>query len=437
MMRRYTIFLVLLVLALVFAGCVRRAPYVPEISPSEQALEATDAPQAPDVPEIPPSEQALQAMDATQAPDVPEIQPSEQALQMVDARQVALEDDLDTASLLLAIDRSMTYFDGAGRDQITSVAGRQVDAKHMNRTLTAFRDIIRSEASLEQKQKRIADDFLLLRAVWQTGAGDVLFTGYYEPLLEGSLTRTDKYKYPLYMPPPDIVMERVSAHETKISRKVNGGAVPYYTRREIDVDGVLQGRGLELIWVSDPVELSSLHIQGSGKIKLEDGKMLSVSYAQNNGRPFRSVTMNMLDQKKIKRSDASYRGFKTWLKGRSEKELFEILSHNERYIFFRFVDREPVGAIGQPVTPDRSIATDPAFFPQGALAFIRLRKPILDDDYNVVRRVAFSRFVLNQDKGSAIKGPGRVDLFCGFGPKARATAGSLKEKGELYFLLLK
>ncbi|MCK7507334.1 MAG: MltA domain-containing protein [Desulfobacterales bacterium] len=199
---------------------------------------------------------------------------------------------------------------------------------------------------------------------------------------------------------------------------VNGRTVPYYTRREIDIDGVLKGKGLELIWVSDPVELNSLHVQGSGKIKLEDGKIMTVSYAQNNGRPFRSVTLNMLDQNKIDRSDSSYRGFKMWLKSKSEKEIFEILSYNERYIFFRFVDREPVGSLGQSVTPDRSIATDPDYFPQGALAFIRLRKPILDDDYKVVKRVDFSRFVLNQDKGSAIKGPGRVDLFCGFGSES-------------------
>ena len=203
------------------------------------------------------------------------------------------------------------------------------------------------------------------------------------------------------------------------------------------MDGVLKGRGLELIWVSDPVELNSLHTQGSGKIRLEDGTILTVSYAQNNGRPFSSATQNLLNLNKIDRSDASYRGFKAWLKSKSENEIYEILSHNERYIFFRFVDREPVGSLGQPVTPNRSIATDPNYFPQGALAFIRLRKPVLDDDYNVVRRVDFSRFVLNQDKGSAIKGPGRVDLFCGFGPEAQAAAGSLKEKGELYFLLLK
>ena len=125
------------------------------------------------------------------------------------------------------------------------------------------------------------------------------------------------------------------------------------------------------------------------------------------------------------------------LKGKGAKEIYDILSHNERYTFFRFVDKEPLGSLGQPVTPGRSIATDPDYFPEGALAFIRLRKPVFDAAGNVKERVNFSRFVVSQDKGSAIKGPGRVDLFCGFGVNAEATAGTLKEKGELYLLLKK
>jgi membrane-bound lytic murein transglycosylase A len=365
----------------------------------------------------------------------PETPPPEKAsAELMMAPQDSI-DDLDTASLLLAIDRSLHYYDGAGRNQTFRLADRVISPTQMKATLTAFREILQSDASVEQKKKKIDDEFLLIRAEGENGS--VLFTGYYEPLLEGSLTRTDKYQYPLYKPPQDLVTEKVSRNETKIGRMVNGQTVPYYTRREIDIDGVLQGKELELLWVSDPVELNSLHTQGSGKIHLEDGRILTVSYAQNNGRPFRSVTLNMLGQNKIVKSETTYRGFKTWLKSKSEKEIFEVLSHNERYIFFRFVDREPVGSLGEPVTPDRTIATDPAYFPQGALAFIRLRKPVLDDDYQVISRIDFSRFVLNQDKGSAIKGPGRVDLFCGFGPQAQATAGSLKEKGELYFLLLK
>jgi len=241
------------------------------------------------------------------------VMPPERALAEVSAESLVFDDDLDTGSLTMAIDRSLHYYDGAGRDQMFRVADRSIGVKQMKETLFAFRKILQSDTSIEQKKKQIAGEFTVLRASGDAGDGAILFTGYYEPLLEGSLTRTDKYKYPLYRPPPDIVMEKVSKNETRISRKANGRPVPYYTRREIDIDGALQGKGLELIWVSDPVELNSLHIQGSGKIKMEDGKMLTVSYAQNNGRPFRSVTRFMLDQNRIDKSDTSYRNFKTWL----------------------------------------------------------------------------------------------------------------------------
>jgi membrane-bound lytic murein transglycosylase A len=143
----------------------------------------------------------------------------------------------------------------------------------------------------------------------------------------------------------------------------------------------------------------------------------------------------MLESGKIKSSEASYQH--VFLRGKEDQEIYDILSHNERYVFFRFVDKEPVGSLGEPVTPGRSIATDPDYFPEGALAFIRLHKPVFDTEGNVKERINFSSFVLSQDKGSAIKGAGRVDLFCGFGLNAEATAGTLKEKGELYLLIKK
>jgi membrane-bound lytic murein transglycosylase A len=146
----------------------------------------------------------------------------------------------------------------------------------------------------------------------------------------------------------------------------------------------------------------------------------------------------MLDTGKISGNEASVRNVKRFLRTKPEQELYEILGYNESYIFFRFVDKDPIGALGEPVTPGRSIATDPDMFPQGALAFIRLRKPVFDQEGNLTsQRTSFSRFVLNQDKGSAIKGPGRVDLFCGYGADAETMATSLKEKGELYFLIKK
>jgi len=363
--------------------------------------------------------------------------PPERALTQTDAGQLQFVDDLDPASLVVAIDRSLAYYDGVGRVHIFNVAGRQVPAAQMKLTLTTFRDIVSSAADADQKKKRIAEEFVLLQAAGQTGAGDVLFTGYYVPLLEGALEPSEKYKYPIYKVPPDLVAEKVSVNGTKVSRIVNGRNVPYYTRKEIDADGALKGRGLELVWVSDAVDLFSLHIQGSGRIRLEDGRLLTVSSSQNNGWPYRSMPASLLNEIRRDQGNAAYAGMKAWLKSKSDAERNQVLSYYERYIFFRFVDKEPIGGLGQPVTPDRTIATDPDYFPPGALAFIRLRKPVLDENYNVVSRVEFSRFVLNQDKGSAIKGSGRVDLFCGFGPQAQAAAGTLKEKGELYFLLLK
>ena len=371
---------------------------------------------------------------AVEIPPVSEV-PSMAVLEEVNASGMDFADDLDSASLVTAIDRSLAYYEGSGRGQVFRIGGQVVDASVMTETLRSLKDILSSGDAAEEKNRRIRESFRVYRARGEKGDGAVLFTGYYEPMLDGSLTPTERHRYPLYKVPPDLVARRVSPNETQIFRLENGQAVAYWSRRDIDVDGALRGKGLELAWVADPVELFSLHIQGSGKIRLDDGSMKSVSYAQNNGRPFRSVTLNMLGNNRISQSDSGYRSFKAFLKTKSERELFDILSYNERYIFFRFVDSEPIGSLGQPVTPDRTIATDPDYFPQGAPAFIRMRKPVFNAEGNIVSRIGFTRFVLNQDRGSAIKGPGRVDLFCGFGDQAQATAGTIKENGELYFLL--
>jgi membrane-bound lytic murein transglycosylase A len=348
----------------------------------------------------------------------------------VSISDIDFQDDLDPASLESAINHSINYYENAGRNKVYKIDGRTISAKQLKETLTAFRAILRDASNNADLKKRIHSEFNIYRITGSDSAGSVLFTGYYEPLLEGSRKRTEKFRYPLYRVPPDLVKK-----ENKIGRMKYGMFVSYYSRYEIDAEGVLQGKNMELVWVSDPVDLYSLHIQGSGKIKLEDGTILTVGFAQTNGRPFRSVTKFMLDKGKINSSEASYRH--VFLRGKSDKEIYDVLSHNERYTFFRFLDKDPVGSIGEPVTPDRTIATDPDFFPEGALAFIRLRKPIFDKDGNVKDRIEFSRFVLSQDKGSAIIGPGRVDIFCGFGMNAEYTAGTLKEKGELYILLKK
>jgi membrane-bound lytic murein transglycosylase A len=188
--------------------------------------------------------------------------------------------------------------------------------------------------------------------------------------------------------------------------------------------------------VNDPIELFFLHIQGSGKVRLQDGKYMQVSYAQSNGHPNRMIGRYLLDKGKLSSKELTHKSIKKYLKEHPE-EISDIFNYNESYVFFRSVSDGPEGALGLTLTAGRSIATDLDLFPRGALAFIRLRKPVFDKEGNIKTWESFSRFVLNQDTGGLIKGPGRVDLFCGTGPDAEMLAGSLKERGELLFLVKK
>ncbi len=284
--------------------------------------------------------------------------------------------------------------------------------------------------------------FDVYKASGSAPSGRVLFTGYYEPLLKGSLEKTDHYRYPIYRRPDDSVVVQLGKFREKyrnerlVGRVENGELLPYFTREEIDGAGVLENKGLEIAWLADPVDIFFLHIQGSGMICLTDGKCFQVSYAQSNGRAYRSIGKLLIDSGKATREDLSMQGIKKYLREHPE-EAEEILNHNESYVFFRRVEEGPVGSIGVALTGGRSIATDQTIFPRGALAFIMSKKPIIGPGGDIRSWVPFSRFVLNQDTGGAITGPGRVDLFWGRGREAEIAAGHLKEEGELYFLVLK
>ncbi|HQM91525.1 MAG TPA: MltA domain-containing protein, partial [Syntrophales bacterium] len=225
-------------------------------------------------------------------------------------------------------------------------------------------------------------------------------------------------------------------NERLIGRLENGELVPYYSREEIDGAGALENRGLEIAWFADPVDIFFLHIQGSGMICPAGGSCFQVSYAQSNGRAYRSIGKLLIDSGKATRESLSMQGIRKTLRDNPD-QLREILYYNESYVFFRTVGEGPVGSIGVALTGGRSIATDPAVFPRGALAFVKTRKPEIGPKGDIRSWVPFSRFVLNQDAGGAITGAGRVDLFCGRGREAEIAAGHLREEGELYFLVLK
>ncbi len=352
-----------------------------------------------------------------------------------------LADDLDGELLDTALGRSLEYYEGIAGNNTYGIGVSDVTGKELRESLLAFRKILSGPDSDDVKQKKILNTFDLYRATGVDDQGRVLFTGYFESVLQGSLERTDEYRYPIYKTPDDIVVANLGKFSEKyknekiIGRLKSGELVPYFDRADIEKAGVLKGRNLELIWVNDPIDLFFMHIQGSGEIKLTDGRYVQVSYAQKNGRP-NKMAGYLLDKGKLSKSEMTHQSIKKYLREHPE-ELSDIFNYNESYVFFRIVENGPIGALGLTLTPGRSIATDLDLFPKGALAFIRLRKPVFDKDGNIKSWETFSRFVLNQDAGGVIKGPGRVDLFCGKGSAAEMLAGSLKETGELYFLVKK
>lgn len=327
-------------------------------------------------------------------------------------------DDLDWDSLNLAIKRSLQYLERLRNEEVVFLGNRQTTVEKIKETLIAFRDIMQRSEPNNVKEKKIRDAFDFYRSIGDDGKGRVIFTGYYEPILEGSFTKTERYRYPIYRAPENM-----------------DDAVYRYMRAEIDEFGVLAGKNLEILWVDDLIDLFFLHVQGSGKIRLPDGSFIQVGYAQSNGYPYRSIANYLLEKGKITKAELSMETIKKYLREHQE-DMTSVFNYNERYVFFRIVEGGPFGALNIPVTGGRTIASDPDFFPKGALALISTRKPLLDKS-NIVSWESFSRFVLNQDAGVAIKGPGRIDLFCGSGKDAAVVAGSLKEAGELFFLIKK
>jgi membrane-bound lytic murein transglycosylase A len=203
---------------------------------------------------------------------------------------------------------------------------------------------------------------------------------------------------------------------------VRGTLAPYFTRAEIE-GGTLANAPV-LAWVDDAVGLFFLQIQGSGVLVYPDGRRRTIGFAASNGRPYVSIGKLLVERGALTLEQASMGGIRDWIAAHPDDGV-RLLQENPRYVFFRDLDGPPLGSLGVPVTAGRTIATDPAVFPPGALGFIRLPP--------VGASAGLARFVLNQDAGAAIRGAGRVDVFFGAGEDAATTAGRLRAPGELYF----
>lgn len=369
--------------------------------------------------------------------------PAELAVaQAVEGQPVLLADDLDPQSLRRALQLSLDYLKRLPEDRVVGEYPRSFTAWEIRESLQAFENLMIFWDRPERLAQEIWSRFELHPADKEVGEKNVLFTGYYQPVLDGSLTQSAEYRFPVYGKPQDLIVgETVTLRpelsvEKFVGRLEGERLVPYYSRDEIDRLRFLRGKGYEVAWVKDPVDLFFLHIQGSGILSLPDGTVRYLSYAASNGRRYTGIGRVLIDGGKIPAEEISMQSLRRYLAEHPEEQE-GILAMNESYIFFRFVDHGPVGSLGLTLTSGRSVATDARLYPKGALALIVTSKPMVDSTGRLIGWQPFSRFVLNQDTGSAIRGPGRVDLYFGSGEEAGLAAGFMKSPGQIYFLTKK
>jgi len=265
------------------------------------------------------------------------------------------------------------------------------------------------------------------------GGTEGLVTGYYEPLLHGSRVFGRGYRFPIYSVPPDLLVIDLAESNPDLKgirlrgRMQDRKIVPYYTRAEIE-RGLAPVRGRELLWVDDPVELFFLQVQGSGRVRLPGGETIRVGFAEHNGHPYKSIGKILVERGELTADRASMQGIKQWA-AKNPTRLAPLLQQNPAYVFFRELPASPlgpIGALGVPLTPGRSIAVDTMTIPLGAPVFLSTTAPLSARPLN--------RLVVAQDTGTAIRGAVRADFFWGFGDEAGQSAGRMRQSGRMWIL---
>jgi len=334
--------------------------------------------------------------------------------------------DLD--SLKAAIRNSLNYFSKPSSKQYYPYG--QISHEQAVASLTEFLTLLDSGARPDEVNGLIRAAFDVYESVGCDDQGTVLFTGYYTPIFDGSRAQTARFRFPLYRVPPDLV--KGPDGQTQGRRAANGQITPYPPRAEIEDSGML--RGQELIWLGDPFEVYIAHVQGSAKVRLSDGQILTVGYAATNGHEYASVGERLIADGKIASDRISLAAMIDYFKAHPE-EVNRYVRANPRFVFFQVSDGTPRGSLNEPVIPWRTIATDKSIFPRGCLAFLLTALPQRDDSGISIR--AFDGFVLDQDTGGAIRAPGRCDVYMGEGDEAGQLAGQTYQEGRLYYLFFR
>jgi membrane-bound lytic murein transglycosylase A len=351
-------------------------------------------------------------------------------------------DDHAYKDLGLSIEQSLVYLRRVPAEREFSFGKDLFTAAHLIASHELFLDFLDKNPSRKELNQFIVSNYVVYQSVGSNRKKEVLFTGYYEPTVLGSLIPSEEYRVPAYATPSDLITidlslfsERFSG-EKIVGRFADNTIVPYYERKEIIALEAFSETSEIIAWLKDPVELFFLQIQGSGRVLLPDGDQINLHYHATNGHPYRSIGKLLIDEGKIAREEMSMQKIRSYLHANPD-EMDRILNHNPSYVFFKLEEEGPIGYLQVPLTAQRSLALDRRIFPPAAIVYVETSRPVLDPEGQIKTWETLKGFVLNQDTGGAIRGPGRADLFWGNGPFAELAAGHMQHTGAFYFLVLK
>ncbi len=346
------------------------------------------------------------------------------------------------ANLKRALKMSLAFLERLPEDRRLIFGSDSYSVAHLKESLQLFADFISIGPDEAWLNRFIRQNYTVYAAAGRMGRQDVLFTGYFEPELEGSLEKSEEFPVPLHGRPKDLVSVDLGlfAADLKgrriVGRVKNNRFVPYWDRDQINRRPEIIQAAKPIAWVRSRVDRFFLQVQGSGRIYLDNGTSVNVHYDGANGHPYRSIGRLLIDQGKIAAEKMSMQAIRRYLE-QNPQEMDQILAYNPSYVFFKIEEQGPLGSINVPLTPGRSLATDRRLFPPGGLCYVLTEIPVARGNGSVAGRIGYFGFAMNQDTGGAIRGPGRADFFWGSGPYAEIAAGHMQEPGRLYFLVLK
>jgi membrane-bound lytic murein transglycosylase A len=348
----------------------------------------------------------------------------------------AWSDDGDRQAFDEAIGQSIRFYSQLPPETEFVYGGLRYSPEELIRSLELFRSL---PADPAQRRDRLARDFLVFESV--APGGNNLFTGYYEPEIDGSHAPAAGLDAPLLGRPLDLIEVRLERfgkdlpHKRIMGRVQGQELLPYYDRADIQDRQALDGQTRVIAYVNE-FDLFFLQIQGSGVIRFSDGETLQVGYDGANGHPYRSIGAELIRRNALTREQVTLQSIRDWIRDHPD-EARTLLFTNPSYVFFRETPEGPLGNIQVRLTPGRSLAADDTILPKGGLAYVEteLPDPALSPENSAARTTPLRRFFLIQDTGGAIRGHGRADLFWGRGAEAEWRAGHLKHGGRLFLLV--